>query len=414
MKKNLILLAGIALAVLVFFIIKTVVFYNKIYTPSILKPAQKEKTSYNILLFGYGGGKHEGAYLTDTIMVLHVNMKIRRAVLLSIPRDLWVKLPTKSGAPFHAKINTVYQFEIGDSVGIPISSYYPDLDQSHFGSQSDAEYTKFIMSQVLGVQLDNYVAIDFAGFTKAIDDLGGVDINVLKAFTDPQYPLTGKETDLCNSDIEAKFNLVKDYINNPNADQTQLKQLFDQHKSSDPNQDLKTFYENITNAPELAFPCRYETLHFDKGMQHMDGTIALKYVRSRHALEDGGDFGRAARQQQLLKAIKDKILNIGFIPKILPLLNTLGSHVKTDFSLSDIQKFIGLSNTAKDYTLTTYVISDQNLLKDSWSSDGQFILIPKGGMDQWRVLQQSIENIFNGIIPTPLPTATPSAALSTP
>ena len=55
------------------------------------------------------------------------------------------------------------------------------------------------------------------------------------------------------------------------------------------------------------FNCRYENLHFDKGIQHMDGTTALKYARSRHSNMDGGDFNRAERQKLVVTAIRDKI-----------------------------------------------------------------------------------------------------------
>jgi LCP family protein required for cell wall assembly len=405
MKNIILILSGVILAAIVFFAVKGVLFYKKIYTPTLIKKPV-EKNTYNILLFGFGGGNHEGAFLTDTIMLFHVDLKSKKATLLSIPRDLWVKLPTKSGSGFHIKINAVYQMELGEMGDV--STIYPDLDQSHFGSIKDAEFTKYIMSQIFGEDIDNYFAIDFSGLTKAIDLLGGVDVNVLKSFTDTQYPIDGKEKDLCNSDTETQFNFIKDYINIPATatDDATLQQLFKDHSG------LEEFYNNIRKEPEKAFPCRYETLQFEKGLTHMDGATVLKYVRSRHALEDGGDFGRSARQQQLMIAVKDKVLSVGFVPKIIPLLDELGGDVKTDFNLTTIRKFINLASTLKDYQLTTYIISDQNLLKDSRSRDGQFILIPKKGVNQWAGLKYFYKNITRGILPTPASTATPSGTLN--
>jgi len=405
MKNIILIVLGIIVAAVVFFAVKGLLFYKKIYTPAIIKKPV-EKSTYNILLFGYGGGNHEGAFLTDTIMIFHADLKAKKAALVSIPRDLWVKLPTKSGSEFHIKINAVYQMELG-KMG-EVSTIYSNLNQSHFGSIKDAEFTKYIVSQIFGEDIDNYVAIDFSGLTKAIDLLGGVDVNVLKSFTDTRYPIDGKEKDLCNSDIEAQFNLIKDYINIPATatDDATLQQLFKDHSG------LEEFYNNITKEPEKTFPCRYETLHFDKGINHMDGTTVLKYVRSRYALEDGGDFGRSARQQQLMIAVKDKILSVGFVPKIIPLLDELGGDVKTDFNLTTMKKFIDLAGTVKDYQLVTYIISDQNLLKDSRSRDGQFILIPKEGIDQWTGFKFFYKNIAQGILPTPIPTASSSGQLN--
>ncbi|MDO8609121.1 MAG: LCP family protein [bacterium] len=411
MKKITLIVIGILLAALVFFGYKGFRFYQKIYKPGSNNTTKAEKTSYNILLFGYGGGNHEGAYLTDTIMLAHIDLKNKKAALISIPRDLWIKLPTKSGAEFHTKINSIYQLE-SDQIG-DISKVYPDIDTTHFGTFNDAEYTKYVLGRSFGITIDNYVAVDFQGFTKAIDVLGGVDVNVTTAFTDPQYPIDGKENDLCTPDVQEKFTLIKDYINSPSADQNVLQQLFKDHKSTDKTKDLETFFKNIIDEPETAFPCRYETLRFEKGITHMDGTTALKFARSRHALQDGTDFGRSARQQRLLQSVKDKVLSINFIPKIIPLIDELGNHVKMDFGINEINKFMRYTGSVKEFQLTQFVLSDKNLLMDSFSKDGQFILVPLKGANDWSELQMSIQNIFNGILPTPTPSyiATPSAAL---
>ena len=121
--------------------------------------------------------------------------------------------------------------------------------------------------------------------------------------------------DLCGK--EGDFAQIEKYINGPTLtpdEQTEQDKLFSEKP------DLKNFYDNITASPQDAFPCRYEHLHFNTGVQHMDGKTALKYVRSRHALQDGGDFGRASRQQRFLSAVKDKVLSVTFIPKIVPLM----------------------------------------------------------------------------------------------
>jgi anionic cell wall polymer biosynthesis LytR-Cps2A-Psr (LCP) family protein len=401
MKKIVLILLGIIAAAAVIFILKGSEFYKKIYTPNFFKRVP-EKTSYNFLLFGYGGGVHEGAFLTDTIMLFHVDLKIKKASLISLPRDLWVRLPTKSGANFHMKINSLYQLEMGE-IG-DVSEIYPDLSQKYFGSKNDAEFTKYILSQALGIKIDYYGAIDFEGFTKAIDVLGGVDVNVLKSFEDPLYPVDGKEKDLCDSQTEELFKKVETFLKSGYNPEDRNRVFKEDPKAEE-------FVKNATDSPELAFPCRYETLKFTKGMTHMDGATALKYVRSRHSFQDGSDFGRSARQQQLVKAVKDKVLSVGFVPKIIPLLDELGKHVRTDIAIDDMKRFIGFASKVNEFQLTTFVVSDQNFLIDSWSNDGQFILIPQEGVDQWNGVQQGLKNIMEGILPTSTPTATQSGLL---
>ena len=364
MKKILIIVAGILLAFGAFYFLKTSQSGKKNQTvPSVIP----EKTTYNFLVLGYGGGVHDGTYLTDTMMVAHIDTKVKKVTLISIPRDLWVKLPTKSGADFHTKINSVYQLEL-------FPKDYPDLKPVS---------TKAIVSEVTSLPIDGYVSVDFAGFTKAIDILGGVDVNVAKSFTDPEYPVDGKEKDLCGQD--ELFKKAEPYITPP-FDQTERLNKF----KEDPK--IEEFVKNATETPELAFPCRYEKLEFTKGMTHMDGQTALKYARSRHSPTDGGDFARARRQQQIIEAVKEKILSLGFVSKVIPLIDEFKKDVKTDIGLDVIQKFIGQVNVAKEYKITSFILTDQNVLKDAISDDKQYILVPDEGLDSWAEIQKVIND----------------------
>ncbi len=366
MKKILIVVTGIILALGVFYFLKTFQFKSSIKTPVPIKQKQ-EKTVYNFLLLGYGGGSHEGTYLTDTIMVANLDTKTKRVTLFSIPRDLWVKLPTKSGADFHTKINSLYQLEL-------FPKDYPDLKQTP---------AKTVISQITGLPIDGYVSVNFEGFTKAIDILGGIDIEVKRSFTDSKYPITGKEKELCDDDTEELFKKAEPFIT-PGFNLDERNQQFED------NPKLEEFVKNASSSPELAFPCRYEKLEFKKGLSHMDGATALKFARSRHSPDDGGDFNRALRQQQVIEGIKDKVISLGFIPKIIPLMDEFKKDVKTDVSLDIIRKLIGQADKTKEYKVTTFILTDQNVLKNALSDDKQYILIPREGIDNWLGIQKTI------------------------
>lgn len=385
MKKIFLAIFGVILATIFFFVFKTNQFYQKIYTPK--KEPAKEKNEYNILLFGYGGGKHEGTYLTDTIMLFHVDLASKSAALISIPRDLWVKLPTKDGSEFHTKINAIYQTEL-------FPENYPALDKKYLGDKKDANLIKYIISGIFGVKVDNYIAIDFEGFKKAIDLLGGVEVNVEKSFTDYQYPIEGKEKDLCDEQTEQLFKKAEPFLK-PGFNPEDRDRVFQE----DPK--VEEFVKNATSSPQLAFPCRYETVTFTKGKTLMDGETALKYVRSRHSSQDGNDFSRARRQHLLLLAVKEKVLSLGFITKAPSLLDQLGEHIKTDLSIADIKKLSQEGLKTNQYKLTTFVISTNNFLKEGYSPEGGYILYPKEGIDQWQNFQKEIQDILKGITPTP-------------
>lgn len=377
MKKIFLVFLGIIFAFILFFLFKTQNFYQKIYTPQ-KNQEKKEKTQYNILLFGYGGGRHEGTYLTDTMMLFHLDLATKSAVLISIPRDLWVKIPTNNNQDFHSKINAVYQIEL-------FPEKYPVIDKKYLGNKKDANLVKFIIGGIFGLKIDNYVAIDFEGFKKAIDLLGGVEVEVEKSFTDNQYPIEGKEKDLCDTQTEELFKKAEPFLK-PGFNPEDRERIFNE----DPK--IEEFVKNATESPHLAFPCRYETITFKKGKTLMNGETALKYVRSRHSAEDGNDFSRARRQQLLLNAVKDKVLSLGFLPKSISLLDQLGDHLKTDLSLTDIKKLTQEGLKANQYKLTTYVISTDNLLKEGVSREGGYILFPKEGIDQWENFQKEIKN----------------------
>lgn len=398
MKKAAIVVIAVVLLALTLLGWKLYEFYRSVYSNGKGTSNQKilEKTSYSILIMGYGGEGHEGPFLTDTMMVAHVDLKKKKVVLLSLPRDIWVKIPTKSRADFSTKINSVYQMAL-------YNKDYPDLPDQYGGEKGAVELLKLVINETIGQKIDYYVAIDFTGFKKAVDILGGVDVKVEKTFDDYEYPLEGKKDDLCEK--EEQFVLIKDFITPP-YDEEARRKLFSEKP------ELEELVRNATEEPNLAFPCRYEHLHFDTGLTHMDGETALKYVRSRHSAQDGNDFGRAARQQRFLEAVKDKVISIGFIPKIIPLLDEMKGKVKTNMDIPIIQKFLKEADNVNQYTIKNIVLSDQDYLTNSYSTAGGYILVPRDGIDAWKGIQTYIQNVIDGITPTPLPpTATPSANL---
>ena len=352
-------------------------FYNTIHSDSktTQEEPDKKKTEYTFLLMGYGGGLHEGTFLTDTIIVVTIDIQSKRALLISIPRDIWVKVPTKDGE-FHSKINAVYQMAL-------FPDNYPNIDSSLFTKENPSGLIKRVVEDITGLEVDAYASIDFSGFIKAIDTLGSIEIDVERSFTDYEYPLEGKEDELCGRDEE--FVQIEPILNNAMS-QGDIDKLFSEKP------ELKPFYDNIQDSLPEAFPCRFEELHFDAGLNSMDGETALKYARSRHSLEDGGDFNRAKRQQKVLEEIKSKVLAIGFIPKIIPLLNELEDHIVTDIPLGELNGLLLEARNANTYLAQTLIISDE-LLTDSYSDEGQYIVIPQLGIDDWGDVKEAVSNL---------------------
>lgn len=121
----------------------------------------------NILLMGIGGGTHDGADLTDTMMIISLDTKNKQVAMISIPRDLYAKI----GNYGYSKINA--------------ANAYGKMYKYDGGGPKLAEET---VSKVVDQPIHYYALVDFEGFKKIIDIVGGIDVYVDKDLYDPLYP----------------------------------------------------------------------------------------------------------------------------------------------------------------------------------------------------------------------------------
>ncbi len=298
----------------------------------------------NVLLLGIGGQNHQGPNLTDTVIFTSLSTKGDKVTLISIPRDLWVP-------DLNEKINTAYA--IGESKrqggGLVLSNA--------------------VVSKIVNQPIDYVVRIDFDGFVKAVDLIGGLSVNVDRTFDDYEYPIDGKEEDPCgHSDTELK--------------------------------------ELATASSQLeAFPCRYNHVHFDKGLRQMDGKTALQFVRSRHAQGDEGtDFARSKRQEKVIKAFKDKIFSLSTLAnpvKIVSLYDILKGSIDTNIKVDEFDDFIRLAGKMKTAQVENAVLDtgdDQTkrpgLLINPKSGEEynlEWVLIPRKGNGNFLEIQKYID-----------------------
>jgi LCP family protein required for cell wall assembly len=150
----------------------------------------------------------------------------------------------------------------------------------------------------------------------------------------------------------------------------------------------KPFVENEQFTNEII-------LNLPAGKNHLDSTTALFYARSRYTTSD---FDRMRRQQQILLAVKDKILSLGFLAnpvKIFNLMDIAGRNVRTDMSTGDIQNLIGmLTKLDKDNVIKkVFDTTPEGLLYSTTAQNGAYILLPDGG--NYDKIRDVCKNIFN-------------------
>lgn len=269
----------------------------------------------NFLLLGRAGSHYPGKNLTDTIMIASLDARHGRVALLSLPRDLLVPI---TGGASAIKLNALYQY--GLSQGNDIQSL-----------RQGVEY-------ITGLPIHYFAMVDFDGFEKVIDALGGITLEVPHALHDTRYP-------------------GKNYS--------------------------------------------YETFSIEAGWQKLDGATALKYARERHA-DPEGDFGRAKRQQQVLSAMQTRAFSLSTFTNPFTLyrfLESLGESITTDIDPVALRRLLELGRNVDTHNVTTVVLDAwkaESLLRVDHLATSQgpaFILVPRSG--GWSEVRSLAQNLFD-------------------
>lgn len=278
----------------------------------------------NILMLGKGGPGHDGADLTDTILIASIDPIQKEASLLSIPRDFWVK--TDGGS---SKVNAVYA-----NAKYKVLNGKKTSDINERAEQAGLAAIESKIEEVAGIPIHYYVMIDFSAFEKAINTVGGIDINVDKngVVYERLYDTT----------------IGKQYI-----------------------------------------------LDVKEGQQHFDGKRALFYSRSRHT-SARGDFDRAERQRSVIVALKNKITSAGTYGnpvKINALVNEFGDHVRSNLSTGEVMRVYDIMKGIDSNKIGSVGLADPpNILVTTGMLNGQSIVQPKAGLYDYSEIQSFIRN----------------------
>ncbi len=235
-------------------------------------PPWDGKGLLNVLLIGSDQRPGEGAYNTDTLIVASVDPATGQVALFSLPRDT-TGIPLADGparaffgGTWNRKINALFQQ----------ARARPDLFPG--GKMSGYQALKDTLGGLYGLQIQYFVEVDFPGFQKVVDALGGVTVNVQLPVVDDNYP----------------------------GDNGKLR------------------------------------VYIPTGVQHMTGSEALVYARSRHG---SSDFDRAARQQRVLLSLRQQadFATLARPDVLSALVQATKGALKTDFPVAKLPQLIDLA-----------------------------------------------------------------------
>lgn len=230
---------------------------------------------------------------TDSLMLVSIDPGSGEIGVLSIPRDLWVRIPDQEERD---RINRAYF--LGESRA---TGYGPRLLQQ-------------AVSWNLGMRVHNYILVDFQALIEIVDHLGGIEVSIDYAINDERYP--------------------------------------------DMNYGYDPFF-------------------LPAGAHILDGRDTLRFARTRHG---NNDVRRAERQQMVLYAIRDRVLNLNFLRLVAQfpaLLATLGAHVQTGLELEQIVQLALLVKDIELEDITMRVMGFEYLEEYTTEEYQQQVLIPR-------------------------------------
>lgn len=261
----------------------------------------------NVLILGIDKRPDDpGPYRTDTMIVATLDPKTKTAGMLSVPRDLYVPIPYPGVGS--DRINT--------------ANFFGDVYKYPGGGPALAKKT---IEYNLGIPIHFYVLIDFDGFKKIVDALGGIDVDVPTPIDDPAYP----------------------------------------------TEDYKT-----------------KVIHIPAGHLHMNGELALEYARSRHTTND---FDRSKRQMQIIKAVRDKALQLNMLTQLPQLYTQYKDTVKTDMSLQQMLVLAPIAAQVRPDNISSRAI-DQTMTTETRLDNGADVLWPD---------RAKIGEVVNQMFPAP-------------
>lgn len=192
------------------------------------------------------------------------------------------------------------------------------------------------VERILGVDIHYFVRADFDGFVQAVDTVGGIDVEVKELLYDSSTEL-----------------IYRDF-------------------------DGPRFY-------------------YEPGTHSLNGKRAIQFARCRKSSSCGSDFGRAERQQQILLALREKVLSLPTLTnplKVSSLIDSAGNHVRTNINIrTELPRFVEITQNIDTSKTRNYVLSNaQDGMLLGRNIGGASVLVPGAGLDQFSEIQEFVRS----------------------
>lgn len=306
-KRIIIAILVILLAIGAWIAVRAVIASSSVFKGDLFGLVQSaplkadENGRSNILIFGTSEDdpEHEGALLTDSIMVLSINQTKKDAFMVSIPRDLWVKFGVACNSGYEGKINELYNCFSN-------------------GGESPEEGAKALADEVgsvLGLSVQYHAHLNYTVVRQAVDAVGGVDVEVMG---NGPVPAGVKPGSILDRNFDWKCNYQCYYVK----------------------------YEPGTH-------------HMDG--EHALAFMRARNAQGGYGLANS-NFDREKNQQKVMVALRNKALSAGTLAnpgKVTGLLDALGDNLRTNFETKEIRTLMSLGTDIKPEAIKSIALDDE-------------------------------------------------------
>ena len=280
----------------------------------------------NFLIFGTAeddeGGTHDGAYLTDSIMVMSVDQDKKDAYMVSLPRDLWVEMEMPEGqvctVGYQEKLNS--QFQCGSNFG----------EDEKLG----AELLSKKVAEITGLDIQYYVHLNFTAVVEAVDAVGGIDVTIPDY--DPNTP------GILDRNFDWKCNYQCYYVNYKDG----------------------------------------ERVHMDG--EHALAFARARNAQGGYGLPNS-NFDREKSQQLIIKLLLEKATSAGTLTNIgavTGLLDALGNNLRTNIATKEVRTLMELGSKMNPDNMISISLNEdgKRVVTTGTSAGGASIVRPVAGM----------------------------------
>lgn len=333
-KRFLKILAVIVVLIGLFLAVKAFIAGSKIFGGNLFdalsssQPLKQDANGRsNILIFGTSEddpNDHDGAALTDSIMIVSLDQTKKVAAMTSVPRDLWVKYDDDCQFGYQGKINVVYQ--CAD----------PDKKVGEF-SEAGAKALRKKVGEVYGLDMQYSVFVGYTAVQQSVDAVGGIDVKIESK--DPRGILDR------NFDWECKFKCY--YVKYPNG----MVHLDGKHALA------------LSRARNDAGGYGLSRGNFDREVNQQKIIVAL-----RNKASSAGTLANPVAASRLI--------------------DSLGDNIRTNFVGGEIKTLINLARDIDENKIDRFGLADEDPgLLTTGNVSGQSVVRPTAGLTDYSEIQ---------------------------